>query len=404
MSDLEIMHKSADPNAVCDIIEKIDAHLTTTDIEVDTNDSIRIPFDVLPSLGVGMSSLSAMFQSVSMNADMPTLLQVTDKAGNPLDPSILQKFNDGTGLMGSFRNPATGFEQARFHEVDAAVNRGVATMPYDPTMLFMAAALAQVNQKLDGIQNTVNEIFEYMRQKDKAELRGNVRTLEDVLLGYRNNWNNDIWCKNSHMKVMDIKQDSEQAIIHLRAQIRNKLNDKGFIEIRLAVAGRIDEVLDRLKEYQLATYTYSFASFLEPMLCGNFDKNNLQSIANKISDHSNEYRELYTECHNIIEESSKASVDSVVLDGASAVFSGLGSFLKNTPLGDLTPIDSALEDAGRGVNEFNEGQTRELMEKLHHAQSPDVAPFRESIEAINDLYNVPHTIAIDRENVYLLSA
>ena len=38
-------------------------------------------------------------------------------------------------------------------------------MPYDPTMLFMAAALAQINQKLDAIQDTVNEMFEYMRRK-----------------------------------------------------------------------------------------------------------------------------------------------------------------------------------------------------------------------------------------------
>ena len=38
-----------------------------------------------------------------------------------------------------------------------------------------------------------------MRQKDKAELRGNVKTLEDVLEAYRYNWNNDIWRKNAHM-------------------------------------------------------------------------------------------------------------------------------------------------------------------------------------------------------------
>ena len=72
-------------------------------------------------------------------------------------------------------------------------------------------------------------------------------------------------------------------------------------------------MLDGLKEYQLATYTYSFAAFLEPMLSENFDEANLNAIAAKISDHGNEYRKLYTECHNAIEESSKASADAVVL-------------------------------------------------------------------------------------------
>lgn len=286
--------------------------------------------------------------------------------------------------------------------MDPGTIQSVATVPYDPTMLFMAATLAQINQKLDAIQDTVNEMFEYMRQKDKAELRGNVKTLEDVLEAYRYNWNNDIWRKNAHMKVVDIKQESEQAISHLRAQIRAKVNEKGPVELRLAVGGRLDEVLDRLKEYQLAAYTYSFAAFLEPMLSENFDEANLNAIAEKISDHGNEYRKLYTECYNAIEESSKSAADTMVLGGVSAAFAGLGAFIKQTPLGDLTPIDEALEDVGRGVGDFNESQTRDLMAKLQHAKAPDILPFKQSLEAVNDLHNRPHQLAADGESVYLL--
>lgn len=305
-------------------------------------------------------------------------------------------------MLGSFRDAAAGFGQARLHQVDPGTIQSVATMPYDPTMLFVAAALAQINQKLDAIQGTVNEMFEYMRQKDKAELRGNVKTLEDVLEAYRYNWNNDIWRKNAHMKVVDIKQESEQSIIHLRAQIRAKVNERDPVELRLAVGGRLDEVLDRLKEYQLATYTYSFAAFLEPMLSENFDETNLNAIAAKISDHGNEYRKLYTECYNAIEESSKTSADAVVLGGVSAAFAGLGALIKQTPLGDLTPVDEALEEAGKGVGNFNEDQTRALMEKLQHAKAPDILPFKQSLEAVNDLHNHPHQLATDGENVYLL--
>ena len=377
-------------------------HLAVTDIEVNADTSFRLPLDQVAALGVGLASLPAMFRSVTTTINMPTLLQATDKLGNPLDPSVLQRFSDGSGMLGSFRDAATGFGQARFHQVDPGAIQSVATMPYDPTMLFMAAVLAQINQKLDAIQDTVNEMFEYMRQKDKAELRGNVKTLEDVLEAYRYNWNNDIWRKNAHMKVVDIKQESEQAIVHLRAQIRTKVNEKGPVELRLAVGGRLDEVLDRLKEYQLATYTYSFAAFLEPMLSENFDEANLNAIATKISDHGNEYRKLYTECYNAIEESSKGSVDAMALGGVSAAFAGLGALIKQTPLGELTPVDEALEEAGRGVGDFNEGQTRALMEKLQHAKAPDTLPFKQSLEAVNDLHNRPHQLATDGESVYLL--
>lgn len=377
-------------------------HLASTDIEVDVAGSFKLPLDQMASLGVGFGSLPTMFRSVTTTISAPTLLQATDKLGNPLDPAVLQRFSDGSGMLGSFRDAATGFGQARLHQIDPGTIQSVATTPYDPTMLFMAAALAQINQKLDAIQDTVNEMFEYMRLKDKAELRGNVKTLEDVLEAYRYNWNNDIWRKNAHMKVVDIKQESEKAIIHLRAQIRAKMGEKGPVELRFAVGGRLDKVLDRLKEYQLATYTYSFAAFLEPMLSENFDEANLNAIAAKISNHGNEYRKLYTECYNAIEESSKASADAVALRGASAAFAGLGAFVKQTPLGERASVDETFEKAARGVGSFNEGQTRSLMEKLLHAKAPNVLPFKQSLEVVNDLHNHPYQLAADGENVYLL--
>lgn len=376
--------------------------LAATDIEIKTDNAIKIPFDQITSLGVGLGSLPEMFRTVTTTIDVPTLLQATDKLGNPLDPSVFQRFNDGSGLLGSFRDAANGFGQARFHKVDPGTIQSVAAMPYDPTALFMAAALAQINQKLDSIQDTVNEMFEYMRQKDKAELRGNLKTLEDLLEAYRYNWNNDIWRKNSHMKVVDIKQESEQDIIHLRAQIKSKVGEKKPVELRVAVGGRLDNVLDRLKEYQLATYTYSFASFLEPMLSENFDEAYLQSIADRINDCSIEYREVYTECYNAIEASSKTSADAVVLNGVSAALSGLGGLLKQTPIGDRTPIDNALEDAGREVGDFNDGQTKDLMKKLQRAKTPEVLPFRESLDAVNRLHNQEHQLAVDGESIYLL--
>lgn len=120
-------------------------HLAATDIEINTDKAFRLPLDQIATLGVGFSSLPTMFRSVTTTISVPTLLQATDKLGNPLDPSVLQRFNDGSGMLGSFRDAATGFGQARFHQVDPGTIQSVATMPYDPTMLFMAAALAQIS-------------------------------------------------------------------------------------------------------------------------------------------------------------------------------------------------------------------------------------------------------------------
>ncbi|MEI3376402.1 MAG: hypothetical protein V8R08_00935 [Coriobacteriales bacterium] len=398
--------QSFDGRSVIDCVREqlanFDLCLASTDIEVKTDNAIKLPLDSISALGVGLSSLPAAFRSVTTTISMPTLFRVTDKKGAPIGPEKLNHVGKESAKIGSYLNSDKHLAQARLHPVDPDTIQSVATMPYDPTALFMAAALAQINQKLDSIQQTVSELFEYVRQKDKAELRGDVKTLKDILDAYRHNWNNKVWRCNAHMKVMDIKQESAKAIIHLRAQIRGKLDDKKSMETRSAVDARLDEVLDRLKEYQIATYLYAFASFLEPMLSENFDEDNLGAISARIRDYGNEYRELYTDCYNAIEENSKSSLDSIALDGLAGAFAELGSFLEKTPVGSHTSVDERFDAAGKGIEHFNEEQNRNLVEKLHSAKVPDVLPFQQSLEAINTLYNRPHQIAADNENVYIL--
>ena len=58
-------------------------------------------------------------------------------------------------------------------------------------MLFLAAAVAQINQKLDAIQATVDELFQYERERDKAELRGSLKTLLGILQEYGDNCDSD---------------------------------------------------------------------------------------------------------------------------------------------------------------------------------------------------------------------
>ncbi len=123
---------------------------------------------------------------------VPTLLQATDKFGNAINPSILLRFHDGSGQIGAYRNPnGPGLLNARFQTVEGGVIKGVSTIPYDPTMLFLAAAVAQINQKLDAIQATVDELFHYERKRDKAELRGSLKTLLGILQEYGDSCDSD---------------------------------------------------------------------------------------------------------------------------------------------------------------------------------------------------------------------
>jgi len=379
-------------------------HLVLTQERADVSGAIKLPLERVPQLGIALASLPSTFRTVTNTVSVPMLLRPTDKFGNPLDPSILQSFKDGSGLMGSYRDAAKGFGQARLHVVEGEIATSVTQVPYDPTSLFMAAAIAQINQKLDSIQESVDEMFEYMRQRDKANMRGDLKTLADILNGYSFNCGDATYMANAHMKVLDIEHASTRDMELFRSQAQADLKKKGFIEVRDDVKRRLDKVLDYLKDYQLATYIHAFSLFLEPMLTQNFKPAKLADAAAKIEADSLAYRELYTECYDVLEASAADTIDVALLGGIASAGKMLGRAIAATPIGELTPIDEALEGAGEDIGRFNDEQSEKLIEKLHQAKTPDVAPFRQSIMEIDTLYNRPTQIAVDAENVYILPA
>ena len=377
-------------------------HLASTEQPADVTNAIKIPLEYLPSLGVAFGPIPTMFRSITTTINIPTLLTVTDKLGNPLDPNVLQTFKDGSGLLGSFRDAATGFGQARFHVQQGMSLTSVTTMPYNPAFLAMAFALAQINKKLDSIQSSVDQIFKYMRQRDKADMQGNLKTLADILNEYGFNYGNTVYMSNAHMKVLDIKQKSEQDMELFRFQVQEKLHKKSFIEIRESVSKRLDTVLDYLKDYQLSAYIYCFALFLEPMLSENFESGKLNAITKRIEEESIRYLELYSECYEVLETSTHKSIDTIVFGGLALAGQKAGKAIASTKVGDHTLIDEALEGAGKGIEGFNDKYSNSLTEKLLSAKSLDVLPFKENVENINVLYNQPSQLAIDDKNIYVL--
>ena len=372
--------------------------LVPTDIEVRTDDAIRIPFDQLPALGMGLSSLASAFTPSAASIAAPVLFTVTDAAGNPVPPAMLQAFKDGSGLLGSFRDSANGFSQARLHVVEAASSAPVA---FDPVTLAMAATLMVISQKLDSIQRTQEEMFEYLKQRDKAELRGSLQALADIARDYRFNWSNNTFLQSSHAQVLEIRKRADAAATLQRAQVRAKLNG-GLVEIRATVEGRLSELVDHLAEYRLATYAHALASFLEPLLSNNMDSAYLHSVSERISAHALSYLELYTECYNAFEKSAQCSLDAAVLGGISGAGKALGGFLSQTPLGDITSVDDALKDAGEGIDKLNDEISDSLMAKLRSMSSPEVLPLQEGVESIALLREKPMAIAADSNAIYLL--
>ncbi len=271
----------------------------------------------------------------------------------------------------------------------------------DPTMLFMAAALANIDKKLDAIQEMQQEMMDFLVQKEKADLKGNLIFLYDLFNNYKYNWNNEMYKNSNHIKVLDIRQEAEKKIAFYREQIIAKVNKKSFIHSDQTVNKQLQAVQDQFKDYQLALYLLGFSSFLEVMLLGNFDADYLTGISKKLEDYSLKYRELYTKCFVEIEGYSSTSVQSSVLKGLSKASSSVGKFVEKIPVISKGQADEALIAAGDKLEEINSGKLKKQMKLLIEHQSNFVRPFIENIDTINELNNKSVQLVVDKENLYI---
>lgn len=253
-------------------------------------------------------------------------------------------------------------------------------VPVNPATIAMAAALAQVDQKLDRIQGTLDELFDYLRIKDKANVRASLDTLSAILADYRYNWDNPQFKRAKYNLVQEINRDARQHITELRAHPMQKTQKKSVIELSSKTKNTAATTVEVLKDYQLAVYLYSFSTFLDVMLLENYDQAYLQSKADDVRTKSIEYRQAYTNCFNAIESRGGKTADNLLLDGMVTGLRGLGHLVEKTPVGAKTLIDETLIDAGTSISNFNKKKAKRIAEILIQTKDPAILPFAQSID------------------------
>ncbi len=367
------------------------SNLALTPFLADDETSIvsyeKVPLSRLNSLGIAFEPISTAVQNVFGSSSGTTqLCKVTIPSG-----THLASFKNGAGNLGTALNANNQIAG------QAIINPLVC----NPTMIFMAAALANIDKKLDSIQEIQQEMLEFLEQKEKSELRGDLKFLTDILDNYRYNWNNDMYKRSCHVKTLDIRQSASQKVDFYQKQITSKLQKKVFLHSDQDVKKQLEKISSEFKDYQLALYLFSFSSFIEVMLLGNYDRQFLSGITQKIEGYSFEYRDLYTRAYNQIENSSDSSVQSYLLRGLAAAGKATGEAIAKIPLISKSQLDENLISAGEKLSDYQQKRTSQAMKKLIDKQSSCVHPFIESIDSVSKLYNEPIEMFFDKDNLYL---
>lgn len=356
------------------------------ELDLAMSSETKIPLQNLLALGVAFQPLTSAIQTAVSGAGGSGIYFVNTMGKQMFTTS------GGTEFIGSLKS-ATGMVgggQAR-----------MTALACDPTMLFMAAALMNIEKKLDAIQETQEEILEFLEEKERAVLQGNLNVLGDVMTNFKYNWDNQTYKNNKHILVQQIKKETEASIILYRDQIAKKLKKRSFIHSDQEVKGTLKKLQAQFKDYQLALYLYSYSTFLEVMLLGNFSEGYLDSVEQRISDYSLQYRTLYTECYNLMEDYSKSSIQAGVLSGLAVASKFMGEAIAKVPVISNSQLDENLIEAGSRLDKHGSKRATAALEGLTQTRMSVTLPFVENIRAVNDLYNKPVTYLFDSENVYV---
>lgn len=347
----------------------------------------RLPLSSLKSFGAALEPISGAVRAVFSGADNSACCyRITVPAGTDL-----ASCTSGAGALGTLPD-----ESSRI--VGQAVLKPLVV---NPASIFMAATLSNIDSKLGGIQETQQEMLDFLEQKEESALRGDLSFLAELLGSYRYNWNNETFRRASHVKVLDIRQSAGQKIDFYHKRIEARLRKASRLHSDLDVKKQLEQIRGEFKDYQLALYQYAFSSFLELMLLGNYDRAFLSAVSGKLETCSYEYRDLYTRSYDLIENRAETSVQSGLIRGFSSVCKSAGGLIGRIPVLNRTLLDEALLVGGKRLADLQQKRTEQTMQYLLDKQSSCVHPFLESIQSLSRLYNEPFEIYFDQDSLYL---
>ncbi|MGD6779963.1 hypothetical protein ACQCT3_11805 [Sutcliffiella horikoshii] len=367
----------------------VEFHPTIIEEQICVAKLTKLPLSRVKTLGTAFEPLTAAFQNVISGGGATSgLYQVTIPKGG-----YLAEFKNGSGYLGSVlkENGAVGGGQAILNPLVC-----------NPTMLFMAATLATIDKKLDNIQEMQKEILNFLLQKERSDLKGDLNFLTDVLNNYKYNWNNDRYRNSNYNIVLRIKQEAERKIDLYSSLISTDIEKKlSFVYSNQWVEKLLKKIRSEFKDYLLALYVYSFSSFLEVILLQNFDSVYLDGISKKIEDYSLKYRELYTMCYDQIEDYSQSSIQSKGLKGLTSFSRDLGDNLIRERDISKVLLGGPFIFFSKKLEKKGSERTERTMEQFKGIQNDYIRPFVEKINIVNKLYNQPIELIFDKENIYI---
>lgn len=361
----------------------------------DETKTVFFPIGDIAEYGGAAVSIMQAFQGIA-EASKTTGQLYRCVFPNGAAGGVLAKAND-FGNLGAIMNGNNIIGQARWIPVGgAAAGAGVAIIA--PAMIFVTAMTIQINKKLDHLQKTADEILSFLELDKQAHMKADLHTLSDITNTYKLNFDNESFIHAKLVHVGDIKREALANIDFYKALSRKNAEEREFIHFNFA-PNKFDKVQKFFGSYRSAVYLYSYASFLEMMLMGDYREETISKLLDDLNECDSRYRDFFDSCLQELQESAYTAIDNQAVRGVADAAGFLGGVIGSIPIIRQGPVDEALDGASKFLKNATKESVEKMLNEFRKNECTDSALFAENARMIDGYFNKPVALITDGEQI-----
>ena len=264
----EIHHEKLEKKNSNDVITMTNYMLSDIKKDDISKDSYQLSLDELSEISpLAINTVSMIKKITGQNSKSSgNLYRIINLGEN----DSLKAMRDGKTFWGAIKKSDGTSSIAKLKEANPS-----SAMTLEPTVMMMSFALASIEAELGEIKEISKKIFSFLEHEKEAQIEADLETLRKAANEMKYNLENEKYISNSLNQAMDIERTARSNMKHYEKQIKDILLKNKLFTTGNSMNAILDEMVKNFKYYRLSLYTYSFSTYIEIFLNGNYKSNYL---------------------------------------------------------------------------------------------------------------------------------
>ena len=305
----------------------------------------------------------------------------------------LKAMRDGKTFWGSIKKSDGSSTMAKLKEV-----KSNNVMALDPTVMMMSVALAGIEQELGEIKELSKKILSFLEHEKESEIESDLEILNRSISDFRYNIEDEKYLINNHKQVMDIKRTANKNMLFYTKEIKDDLSKDKLFTTNSSMSSIIEDIQEKFRYYRLSLYIYSFSTFMEILLLGNYNNDYLLNKKKELDELDNEYSEVFNNALEYVKKNANKSLEGNVLSGLGNAGKTIGNLAEKVKIKN---VDNWLNEKGDNLKQSGQNIKDDFATKFDDMKESNSRPFINQIEKVDCINTKTKEIYFDKENIYL---